>query len=105
MASYFSLFRTRLVVLMLLAVLPAFGLVLYENFEQRRLETERIREGAIAISRLAAANQENFIKNTRQLLATLTQFPFLPLGTNRAYCESHLSNLLKLSPDYLNFGL
>ena len=90
---------------MLLAVLPALGLVLYENLEQRHLETERVREGAIAISRLAAANQENFIKNTRQLLATLTQFPFLLLGTNRPFCENHLSNLRKLSPDYLNFGL
>jgi signal transduction histidine kinase len=103
--SYFALFRTRLVVLMLFAVLPAFGLVLYENAQQRRLETERVREGAIAISRLAAANQENFTKNTRQLLATLTQFPFLLLGTNRASCEIQLSNLRKLSSDYLNFGL
>jgi signal transduction histidine kinase len=39
------------------------------------------------------------------MLATLTQFPFLLLGTNRAFCETHLSNLRKLSPDYLNFGL
>ncbi len=90
---------------MLLAVLPAFGLVVYEYREQRRLETERVREGAIAVARLAAATQENFTKNTRQMLATLTQFPFLLLGTNRAYCETHLSNLRKLSPDYLNFGL
>lgn len=104
-SSYFARFRTRLVILMLLTVLPAFGLVLYQYLEQRRLETERVREGAVAISQLAAANQENFIKNTRQLLATLTQFPFLLLGTNRAFCENHLSNLRKLSPDYLNFGL
>jgi signal transduction histidine kinase len=103
--SFFALFRTRLVVLMMLAVLPAFGLVLYENLEQRRLETEHVREGALAVAHLAAANQENFTKNTRQMLATLTQFPFLLLGTNRAYCETHLSNLRKLSPDYLNFGL
>ena len=104
-SSFFAPFRTRLVVLMLLAVLPAFGLVVYEYREQRRLETERVREGAIAVARLAAATQENFTKNTRQMLATLTQFPFLLLGTNRAYCETHLSNLRKLSPDYLNFGL
>ncbi len=104
-SSFFALFRTRLVVLMLLAVLPAFGLTVYEYLQQRRLETERVRDGAIAISRLAAANQENFVKNTRQLLATLTQFPFLLLGTNRAFCENHLSNLRKLSPDYANIGL
>src|ERR1043166_6193519 len=98
MASYFSLFRTRLVVLMLLAVHPALGLVLYDNFEKRRLETDRVRENAIAISRLAAANQQSYIKNSRQLLATLTQFPFLLLGTNRTVCENHLANLRKLSP-------
>jgi signal transduction histidine kinase len=90
---------------MLLTVLPAFGLVVYEYLEQRRLETEHVREGAFAVARLAAATQENFTKNTRQMLATLTQLPFLLLGTNRAYCETHLSNLRKLSPDYLNFGL
>jgi signal transduction histidine kinase len=104
-SSIFAPFRTRLVILMLLAVLPAFGLVVYEYLEQRRIETERVREGAIAVARLAAASQENFTKNTRQLLATLAQFPYLILGTNRAYCETHLSNLRKLSPDYLNFGL
>src|SRR5215475_13654847 len=104
-SSMFAPFRTRLVVLMLLAVLPAFGLVVYEYLEQPRIETERVREGAIAVAQLAAANQENFTKNTRQMLATLAQFPFFLLGTNRAYCEGHLSNLRKLSPDYLNFGL
>jgi signal transduction histidine kinase len=104
-SSFFALFRTRLVVLMLLALLPVFGLVLYENLEQRHLETKRVREGAIAVARLAAANQENFTKNTRQMLATLTQFPLFLLGTNRTYCEGHLSNFRKLSPDYLNFGL
>jgi signal transduction histidine kinase len=104
-SSIFAPFRTRLVILMLLAVLPAFGLVVYEYLEQRRLETERVREGAIAVARLAAANQESFTKNTRQLLTTLAQFPSLLLGSNRAYCETHLSNLRKLSPDYLNFGL
>ena len=60
---------------------------MYEYLEQRRLETERVREGAIAVARLAAATQENFTKNTRQMLATLTQLPFLLLGTNRSYCD------------------
>src|SRR5438128_10818577 len=101
----FASFRTQLMLLVLLVVLPAFGLVLYGNFEQRRTELARVREGAVSRAQLAAANQENFIKNTRQLLATLTQFPFLVLATNRAFCEVHFSNLRKLSPDYLNFGL
>ena len=104
-ASFFAPLRTRLILLVLLAVIPAFGLALYGNLERRRIEKARVREGATAISQLAAANQENFIKNTRQLLATLTQFPFLVLATNRPFCETHFSNLRQLAPDYLNFGL
>lgn len=97
--------RTRLLLLTLLLVIPAFGLVLYGNLKQRRIEKARVREAVTAISELAAANQANFIKNARHLLATLTQFPFLVLATNRPFCETHFSNLRKLSPDYLTFGL
>jgi signal transduction histidine kinase len=105
MTSHFAKFRTRLITLVLLLVIPAFGLVLYGSLEQRRIEKAKVRQGAAAISELAASNQETFIKNSRQLLTTLAQFPFLVLATNRPFCEVHFSNLLKLSPDYLNFGL
>src|SRR6185295_7065361 len=94
----FALLRTRLILLVLLLVIPAFGLVLYGNLEQRRIETARVREGATAISHLAAANQENFIKNSRQLLATLSDIRFLVLATNRPFCETHFSNLRILLP-------
>jgi len=103
--SFFGRFRNRLVILMLLGVLPALGLVVYLNVEQRRLETRRIREAAVATAQLSAANQENFIAHTRQLLATLSQFAFLTLTTNSNFAHEHLSNLRKLAPDYLNFGL
>jgi signal transduction histidine kinase len=91
--------------LVLLLVIPAFGLVLYGHLEQRRIETARVGEGAIAISQLAAANQENFIKNSRQLLATLADIRFLVLATDQSFCQTHFSNLRKLLPDYLTFGL
>ena len=103
--SFFAPLRARLILLVLLLVIPAFGLVLYGNLQQRRIEQAGVREGAVAIAQLASAHQENFIKNTRQLLATLTQFPFLVLATNRPFCETHFSNLRQLAPDYLNFGL
>src|SRR6266513_3565921 len=103
--SFFAPLRARLILLVLLLVNPAFGLVLYGNLQQRRIEKAGVREGAVAIAQLAAAHQENFIKNTRQLLATLTQFPFLVLATNRPFCETHFSNLRLVAPDYLDFGL
>src|SRR5437870_2436575 len=103
--SFFALFRTRLILLVLLLIIPAFGLVLYGYLEQRRIEKARVREGAAAISQLAAASEESFIDNTRQLLGTLAQIPFLVLATNQSFCEAHLANLRKLLPDYVNFGL
>jgi len=105
MAKFLTLFRTRLILLIFLVVLPALALVLYSYAEQRRLETARIREGAIAMSRLAAAKEENYVKNTRQLLATLTELTFFVLAQDAGFCHTNFSNLLKLSSDYVNFGL
>lgn len=104
-AGIFSQFRTKLFLLVLLLVVPALALVLHSSFQQRRVEKEKARESAVAISRLAAAQQEQFIRNARQLLATLTEFSFLTLTTNTNFAEVHLVNLKKLSPDYLTFGL
>jgi PAS domain S-box-containing protein len=102
---FFSQVRTKLLLLVLLLIVPTFSLVLYISFEQRHLEKQRARESAIATSRLAAAQQKQFIRNARQMLATLSQFSFLTLTTNAGFAEAHLVNLQKLSPDYLTFGL
>src|SRR5690242_1205351 len=101
----FARFRAKLIFLVLLLLVPAFLLTLHGNLEERRLQKARARESAVAISQLAAANQEQFIRNTRQLLGTLTEFSFLVLATNAPFCNVHFANLRKLSPDYLNFGL
>jgi len=98
-------FQTQLLFLILLVVAPALGLIVYGNLEQQRIEQERTREGAEAISNLAAANELNLIKQTRQLLATLVEFPFLVAATNVEFCQIHFSNLQKILPDYVNFGL
>src|SRR5882757_7866390 len=102
---FLTRFRARLVLLIGLVVLPALALVLYGNLEQRRIEKNGVREGATGISRLAAANEENYIKNTRQLLGTLTQLSFLVLSKDRSFCQTGFSNLRKLSSDYADFGL
>jgi signal transduction histidine kinase len=103
--SSFRKFRTKLIVLILLTLIPAFALVLQRNFDQRRTEKERILERISASSRLVAARQGGYVKNTRQLLSTLSGIDFLVLSTNEPFSSIHFQNLVKLSPDYLNFGL
>jgi signal transduction histidine kinase len=98
-------FRARLLHLLLIGVLPALAIIVYLNFDQRRLQAKQVRQRLTATSTLGAANEQNYFDHTRQLLATLTQFRFLTLATDRDFAHQHLENLRKLSPDYLNFGL
>ena len=102
---FYQRFSGRLFALLMLIVIPALALMLYASLRERQIETARVAERSVAIADLVAANQENYVRNVRQLFDTLNQFSFLLLTTNRAFSESHLSNLRKLLPDYLNFGL
>src|ERR1043166_2496613 len=103
--SLFRSFRIRLFTLILLIVIPGLGIAIYGNFEQRRIEKNRVCEGALAISELAASNQEDFMGHAQQILATLTQFPWLVLSTNEAFVHQNLANLRTLLPDYATFGV
>jgi len=102
---FYRRFGGRLSILLLVIVIPALALTFYGNFRQRRIQKIRASEGSLAIANLAAANQENFVRNTSQLFDTLSQFSFLLLTTNRAFSETHFSNLRKLLPDYATFGI
>ena len=100
-----SQFRTRLLILLALVLVPAFGLVLMGNLERRRIEMDLERRAATAQSQLAALAEDNLIKNAHQLLQTLSQFDFLVRSQDAAFCQTNFNNLRKLSPDYVNFGL
>lgn len=104
-SPFFERFHTKLSILVCILAVPAFALVLYGNVSQRHTQAAAIEQGAKNIADLAAVGQQDVINNARQLLATLTQFPFLVLTTNRQFAEVNFANLLKLAPDYVNFGL
>src|SRR5689334_10826866 len=103
-AAFFGSFGCRLYIFLLLVVIPALAITLHEDFNEQGLEKARLRDEALALSDLAAANQESLVVNTRQLLATFGQSPLL-LSSNRSVCETYLRNLRKVLPDYGNLGL
>ena len=104
-AAFCRSFRAQLLVVVLVIVIPAITLGIYANIRDRTKEKDRLRERTLAIAQLAATREQDFIDDTRQILATLTQFPFLLMATNEPFARNHLVNLRKLSPDYSNFGL
>ena len=102
--AYAAKLRSRLTCLVMLAVVPAFALMLYTNLEERRHQTAHIQADALHLARLATTNQERLIDSTRQLLVVLAQLPQLR-PTNAAACSAFLANLRQKYPVYANLGV
>ena len=85
--------RTRLLLLVLLAVIPALGLTLYTNLEERQLRKALVQEHAMRLSRLVSADHERLIEDARQLLVSLARLPAVR-DRNRAACNALFADLL-----------
>src|SRR4029450_6974474 len=96
--------RTRLLLLVLLAVIPALGLPLYTNLEERQLRKAQVQEQAMRLSRLVSADHERLIEATRRLLVTLERLPAVR-DRNRAACNTIFVDLLTQHSSYANLGV
>ena len=104
--SRFSLasLRFRLLLLVLFAVIPAFLLTVFTNWNERRLAASEVREEALRLARLAAADQEQLVEGVRQLLLTLARIPEVQ-GGDAAHCRALLADLLRQHRRYTNLGV
>jgi len=96
--------RTRLLLLVLLAVIPALGLTLYTNLEERQLRKALVQEHAMRLSRLVSADHERLIEDARKLLAALARLPGVREG-KRAACDPLFADLLTRHSSYANLGV
>jgi signal transduction histidine kinase len=96
--------RARLLLLVLLAVIPALGLTLYTNLEERQLRRALVQEHAMRLSRLVSADYERLIEDVRQLLVSLARFPAVRDG-HRAACNALFADLLTQHSSYANLGV
>jgi signal transduction histidine kinase len=98
-----SSLRVRLILLVLLAVLPALGLIVYSAIEQRRLGTEAAKLEAKRLVRVASSMNERMLEGARQLLITLSQLDIVR-SRDVAQCNVLFSNLMRLQPVYANIA-
>jgi signal transduction histidine kinase len=96
--------RTRLLLLVLLAVIPALGLTLYTNLEERQLRKALVYEHAMRLSRLVSADYERLVEDARQLLVTLARLPAVR-DLDRAACNALFTDLLAQRSSYANLGV
>jgi PAS domain S-box-containing protein len=109
--SFFSSLRSRLLLLVLLAVLPALGLVFYADIEQRRQATAEAQEEALRLAHLAANNRSQLIAEAHHFLTILAQLPQVRTSLTAAgpeqapACQTLLADLSKQYPLYTNLGV
>ena len=99
----FSSLRTRLMVLVLLAAVPAFGLTLYTDIEGRRRAAEEVEAAAVRTVKLVASGQEHLIEDVRRFLIDVAELPEVRTQRSRE-CNERAARLLQYSPSYANIG-
>ena len=95
--------RVRLIELVLLAVLPALALILYNAGDQRRLARLKAENDVIRIVRVLAVSHERLIDSTRHLLLALARLAELRRADSKS-CSTLLAELLPQYPHYTNLG-
>jgi diguanylate cyclase (GGDEF)-like protein len=96
--------RARLLLLVLLAVVPALAVILYNGLQERRQAAAEARADAMALARGIATDQQRLILDTRQLLTLLSELPQVRSSAPDS-CGAFLRQLLQQGSPYANLGL
>jgi len=96
--------RSRLVLLVLLAVLPSLGLTFYMGLEEHQIQSADLEMNTLRLTRLAAGHLSQAIEGVRQLLTGLSQLREVREGNFEESRELFV-NLLKQFPYYVNLGM
>jgi signal transduction histidine kinase/HAMP domain-containing protein len=112
MRRWFSGLRVRLLLLVLIAVLPALVLTISSGLEQRQVAAAQARQEAQRLAWFASADQARLIEAAHQLLVILAQLDevrsrdlLLHLEPAQVTCSTLLADLLRRHPHYANFGV
>ena len=99
----FSSLRLRFLLLVLVAVIPGFGIILYAAQAQRQSLEDEAQESARALARLVAEQQQRALDSARGLIVGLARLPGI-LRRDPAACEKAVAPLLQRLPIYANVG-
>jgi PAS domain S-box-containing protein len=99
--------RARVLLLILLALLPVFGLRLYSAIDDRRAAARNAQDDAYDATRLVAQDQRGLFEQSRQQLFTFAQL--VALSSGRAIdsrgCRRALVGFMQRLPDYADLGI
>src|SRR5208283_4450358 len=102
-ASFFSSLRFRLLVLIIIAVMPALGFIFYTASEQRSHIEAGTRVDTMRIAKLAADDVGQLIEASRQILSGLSDLPVVR-NYDVAACNAYFASFNKYLPMYANIA-
>ena len=102
MIKFASSLRGRLIALVLLVLLPAFGVILFTDQRHRASIATQVQKSALGSARVIATEQRRIFENAHQLLITLARLPQIR-EHNSVACEKILVGLLE--PLYVDLGV
>jgi len=96
--------RTRLVLLVLLALLPVFGLLVYFAEQNHRAALRLAQSDLLSDVLVLSAREQRTVDTVRDLLTGIASGPHIknPLP---GLCDQHLKNLHAEHPEFTNLGL
>jgi signal transduction histidine kinase len=102
MSNRFSSLRSRLVLLVLVAVVPVFALILFSAARHRELTSNQVKNTALGTARAIASEQNRLLENAHQFLVTVARVPQIR-ENDKAACHKVLSGLLE--PLYIDLAV
>lgn len=97
----FSSLRVRLVLLIILASIPAMVLIVNHAAEERSAATAQIQADTLQLTQLTVSNQEQWIEGSRQLLIALGNLPAVR-NLDGAAASEFFAEIRKEYPLYAN---
>ena len=101
--TLFGSLRSRLIFLILMAVLPALAVMLYTAWEQRQLDVTHIRERVAHLTKVEAREERQILEGGRQVLEAMAHY-LQESASNPVSCPSFFANLLQHYQRYANLG-
>jgi len=96
--------RTELIVLVLVAVLPALSIILSMSMDRSRDEIKHAYDRSLFAARVLAMQQEQIASDIRQLLTTISQSSVIQEG-NPSACSRIFRDIVATNPMYQLLGL
>ena len=90
---------SRLMLVVVIALVPALGFQAYTESEARRIRLQLVSDEALRLVRLVSAEQQRIIDGAEQVLNVISTSPFLQ-DNLPGLCERELNGLVRQSPRY-----